>query len=252
MEGSLKKTRSRVAAPADPSIPMTVDTVLVYGDQRMSFGFSQRCPATRLYENVGKGLGIKVARIVHCSPITGKAEVIPNDGNVWVLEDCGVKNGSIIQVFADDKAPRQEPIYDNMIEMTLQWRGLQREQQPIPYYVRKGTTVGRLIKSIRIQITDVLPDTVRVFYRGEELRNLSDVPDWQAGELITMEGQFFPLSLLPNTHFAQNLNLYPSEECVICYEKLGRNRIIFECGHINVCRECWGQRGREKCPVCRT
>jgi hypothetical protein len=40
---------------ADTSLPLNVDTILVHGNFNTGFGFSPRCPASRLYENAGKG-----------------------------------------------------------------------------------------------------------------------------------------------------------------------------------------------------
>lgn len=229
------------------NLPLNVDTILVYKDKQFSFGFSQRCPASRLYETVTKGLGIKIDHIEHQPNLNAKRTLIPNDPKVWVLEDCGVKEGSFIHIIGEDgESPQQQP--PEMRKMLLLWKGVQKE--PSEFFVRQGTSVVKLIKSIRLQFKDVLPDSVKLFYGGEELKDWNAVPEWKDGELITMEGTFVPVSLLrPNAVFAKNIGVFMSTECTICLEKL-KNAVLFDCGHGNVCGECWGKRQTKTCPLC--
>lgn len=47
----------------------------------------------------------------------------------------------------------------------------------------------------------------------------------------------------------ENLGIYPSIECVICMENI-KDMHIFNCGHANVCGQCYKEYGKEKCPTC--
>lgn len=239
--------RSNQPVPADTSIPFTVDAIIVYEGQHLGFGISVRCPASRLYENVGKGLGIRVTRVEHQRPMQQSRTPIPNETSVWLLEDCGVKSGSLLHVFGEPLDEKDVEIPSDMVELKLDWKGVLKE--PIPYLVRKGCDVKHIVRSIRLQF-DVLPDSVKLFYRGQELRDMTAVPQWAPGEMLTMEGTFFPISLVKGAQFAQNLGIYPSSECVVCLEKIQKELVFFECGHANVCPECWKDKPKEKCPVC--
>ena len=231
---------------SDKTIPFSVDTIMVYNGRKWGFVFTPRCPASRLYETAGKGIGIKVTRVEHQPSGTSTERTsIPNDPNKWVLEDYGVKNGSIIHIFGEPSKEQSSPPPD-MVQMRLLWKDKMKE--PIEFAVHKRTSIGKLIKSIELQF-DVIPHTVKLSREGNPLTKLDEIPVWKEGELITMEGTFFPISLFGG-EFATNVGLYPSTECVICLEPLKQAK-PFDCGHVNVCSECWDDESTEKCPVCK-
>lgn len=191
-ERARKMKATRVEAPPNTSTPFTVDTVLRYKGQEFSFGFTQRCPATRLYDTAGKGLGVRVTRVEHRRSYTSKPELIPNDPKVWVLEDCGVGPGSILDIHGEEDDSVAVSAADmNMVQMKLRYHDPESASTSTSYIVRKGTTMGKLRRSILVQFRSIEPllrllpeDALEIYYKGQQLTDPDQVPDYEEGETI--------------------------------------------------------------------
>jgi hypothetical protein len=187
---------------------------------------------------------------MHQKSFGGIPVEIPNDPNVWVLEDCGVKEGHRLFVFGEplggEPLSIEVVLKDEMVKMKLSWPDHLKE--PTDFFVRHGATVQDLLKSIRLHF-DVIPDTLKLFYQGKELTIRNQVLELKEGELITMMGTYFPAKLL-GAEFASNMGVFPSTECVVCLEAM-KKAVCFECGHVNVCSGCWKDRPKTKCPICK-
>ena len=134
--------------------------------------------------------------------------------------------------------------------MTIQ---LKYKDQLTPCQIFKSTTVKHILDIVK-QNMDLVPNTVRLKYKDSYLNNNSKnlIEDLQIKEsdIIEIEGTYFPISLFGKGFtFAQNLGLYSSTKCIICMETV-KDIHIFDCGHANVCRKCYKEYGKDKCPTC--
>ena len=80
----------------------------------------------------------------------------------------------------------------------------------------------------------------------------------KTGDTIEVTGTYFPLSLLgPGSDFMKTIGVTFADECIICLDEAQKwqksDVSIFQCGHVNVCKDCFKQQGlnaKTKCPQC--
>lgn len=247
MEGDRKKFS------ANSQLPLTTSVVLKYGEDECMFGISVRCPVYRFYEVVQDGLGMKIDKILYYQDKMRTKFIEIDDKKKWLLEEYKIEDGHTIEVFGNKTSQSKNGI-DGII-VILQWvHGDKNASIKMETKITEHTTVNHYLKQIRLDIRDVLPDTIELTYKDQKLNsnlNASLMKDLgvENGDVIKMTGTYFPLSLLgKNALFAQTMGIHINTECVVCYEKI-TGGAPYDCGHLNVCTEC--AKKRANCPICK-
>lgn len=222
----------------------TTDIILEYNGNKFPFGIQPRCRVGRMIEVVGQGLGIEIEKIIHYQDkaLTKPQEL--TDPNKYLLEDYGITAGQRIIIIGNQIKTSK---FDNAITITLKYKDTVMSCQ-----IFNHTTVKH-IRDIIQQNMDIVPDSIRLKYNDQYLDNYSkkliDDLNMKVNDTVDIEGKYFPISLFPTLTFANNLGLHLAEECCICLEKI-KELHLFDCGHGNVCVECFKKYNQKNCPLC--
>jgi len=195
---------------------------------------------------VGEGIGVKITKVIlHKNPIRNNSIELTG-GQKYLMEELGVKEGNIIEVQGSTQIPSNLSKY---IDIKL------RFGDKINIIKITDTTILKHIFEMTRQMFDIVPDTVKLFYKDIELRDYNKfcIKEYKLSnnDIIEVKGQFFPISLFGKQYqFLENMHMYPSTECVICLGK-NDNKEYFDCGHGNVCVKCLKDyNSKELCPIC--
>ena len=224
---------------------MNVDCFIDFHDSKMPFTIQPRCRLGRLNEVVSQSLGITIKDIIHISLPSQKQTKLVNFDK-YLIEDYHIKNNDVIRIISDD--PVKLTIPNNLgTQIFLVYKNVR-----LPVSIGSTTQVRHIIQIVR-QNYDIVPGTVKLFYKGQELKNITkkliDDLHFQNNDVINVEGTYFPISLFHNLSFIENQNIHLSKNCCICLEKNDTPK-VFDCGHANVCNNCSSKYNKQKCPIC--
>ena len=177
---------------------------------------------------------------------TNSVELV--DKQKFLIEELGVREGCLIEV--QGSTPIKTDL-SKFIDINLKFG-----DKITTLKMAHSATVKNTIDIVR-QIFDVVPNTVKLFYKNIELRDYNKLlkKDYKLSnnDTIEVKGSFFPLSFFNGqVQFLENLSMYPNPECLICLEKNDNyNKKYFDCGHGNVCDNCLSSyKSKELCPLC--
>ena len=224
------------------------DVILEYNGASFPFGIQPRCRLGRMIEVVGNGLGIKINKIIHYQNKTLTKSQSLTDPSKYLLEDYGISHGQKIVIMGEQIG---KPKLENEINIFLSYNG-----EKSPCQIFSHSRVKHIIEIVK-QNMDLIPDSVKLKFNNNYLNDstkiLSDIGIKEGSE-IEIEGKYFPLSLFgKDYHFMDNLGIHMEKECCICFND-NVNMHIFDCGHANVCNQCYESNENdknEKCHACR-
>lgn len=135
-----------------------------------------------------------------------------------------------------------------------------RNGKRVPLQIQSTTTVQHIISIIEKNL-DFISGSVHLKYKNQDLKNtlllLQKDLFIKENDEIEIEGSFFPKSILPsNYQLLDDMVVHIEKECIVCFEKIEdeKQRIIFSCGHSNVCLHCFdllNQSEFDCCPICK-
>lgn len=219
---------------------MSIDTFIEYNGTRSPFGIQPRCRLGRLYEVVAQGLNIEITKLIHKHHGVQQQVLTLEQKDAYLIEDLGIKAQDIIVV----QGTSLGSIHISNTVVVLKYGEISlMHVQLMPI-----SNVKHIIDMVR-QTNVFIPDSVKLSFKGNLLTQynklLSDL-GVQNGDSLEVQGTLCPLP--EGYEHMSNLGMHVEPKCMVCLE--GSSSHKYDCGHINVCRECYDRWKVERCPVC--